>query len=346
MECFRSTIEWNRVMIFWIPVNEYILEFESLDNISFPELPGSAFRGVFGICLRAECCIAKGQECHRCQLLRVCPYNIIFERAIPADGDNVIRDDTAKPYIFETVNLSRQFARKGELFSIRVKLFGADPAYTKYIIKAMGAAGRRGVNANRKRFRLTRVARASCNGIFTVYRYMDSHQLDIRDCHLRIECPDTASEIQVIIPENMPIILKARNSEHGSKRGVAISPEDFTARKFLTTAIRRTLCLYDHYGRKKDPSGKGLLPFSTLPENELTDLAYGIELTDAVLLPKTCTRYSNRSREKTSLQGFYGHFTLKGDLTPFIPYLWFCAVCHLGSYSIMGLGGFGVRRIR
>ena len=346
MECFRSTIEWNRVMIFWIPVNEYILEFESLDNISFPELPGSAFRGVFGICLRAECCIAKDQECHRCQLLRVCPYNIIFERAIPADGDNVIRDDTAKPYIFETVNLSKKFARKGELFSIRVKLFGTDPTYTKYIIKAMMAAGRRGVNADRKRFRLIRVAQSSCNGIFTVYQRGDNHELDIRDCHLRIECPNEASEIQVIIPENMPIILKARCPELRNKRGVAISPEAFTARKFLTTAVRRTLSLYDHYGRKKDPSGKGLLPFNTRPENELIELARGIELSDTELFQKTCTRYSNRSREKTSLPGFYGQFTLKGELTPFIPYLWFCAVCHLGSYSIMGLGGFGIRRIR
>ena len=99
---------------------------------------------MFGTCLKAECCIAKGQECHRCQFLRVCPYNIIFERAIPAEGDNVIRDDTAKPYIFETVNLSKQVPRKGERFSIRVKLFGADPRYTKYIIKAMGDAGRLG----------------------------------------------------------------------------------------------------------------------------------------------------------------------------------------------------------
>ena len=56
----------------------------------------------------------------------------------------MIRDDTAKPYIFETVNLSKQVPRKGERFSIRVKLFGADPRYTKYIIKAMGDAGRLG----------------------------------------------------------------------------------------------------------------------------------------------------------------------------------------------------------
>ena len=191
-----------------------------------------------------------------------------------------------------------------------------------------------------------RVAQSSSKGIYIVYQHTDRHELDIRDCHQRIECPDTACEIQVIIPENMPIILKARSSEHGSKRGVVISLEAFTARKFLTTAIRRTLSLYDHYGRKKDPSGKGLLPFNTLPENKLIELANEIELSDAALFPKTCTRYSNRSREKTSLQGFYGHFTLKGDLTPFIPYLWFCAVCHLGSYSIMGLGGFGIRLVR
>ena len=330
-------------MIFWVPVSEFILEFVSHEEIRFPGMAGSSFRGVFGHCLRKECCVTGQQECSRCQILGVCPYNIIFERAVPADGDTVIRDDTAKPYIFETVNLSNQTSGIGERFSIRVKLFGVESSYMKYIINAMAAAGKRGVGADRRHFRLVRAVQVYANGLTTVYREKEPRFFDLRDFFMRLECPDSAGEIQVIIPENMALILKQRHS-CGGKRGVAILPEDFTARKFLTTAVRRTLSLYEHYRQKKKTPV--MLPFRTLPEERLRELASGIELCDAAIFPRICTRYSNRSCQKTSLTGFYGSFTLRGDLTPFLPYIWFCAVCHLGSYSIMGLGGYAVRVIR
>ena len=131
-------------MMFWVPVSEYILEFVSHEEIRFPGMAGSAFRGVFGHCLRKECCVTGLQDCSRCQILAVCPYNLIFERAVPAEGDTEIRDDTAKPYIFETVNLSNQTSGAGERFSIRVKLFGVESFYMRYIINAMAAAGSSG----------------------------------------------------------------------------------------------------------------------------------------------------------------------------------------------------------
>ena len=331
-------------MMFWVPVSEYILEFVSHEEIRFPGMAGSAFRGVFGHCLRKECCVTGLQDCSRCQILAVCPYNLIFERAVPADGDTEIRDDTAKPYIFETVNLSNQTSGAGERFSIRVKLFGVESFYMRYIINAMAAAGRMGVGAERRHFHLDRAVQVAADGLTTVFRKNAPRFFDLRDSFMPIRCPDSASEIQVIIPENMALILKKRHSAGGSKRGVPIVPDDFTARKFLTTAVRRTLSLYEHYWQKKKASVS--LPFRTLPEEKLRELASGIALADTAIFPRVCTRYSNRARQKTSLTGFYGSFTLKGDLGPFIPYIWFCAVCHLGSYSILGLGGYAVRVIR
>jgi len=105
--------------------------------------------------------------------------------------------------------------------------------------------------------------------------------------------------------------------------------EALTARKLLTTLIKRTALICEfHLGHKLD-----------LDFHALAEAAARIE-GEKRLHWRDWTRYSNRQKQEMSLGGVVGDWALRGNLTPFLPFLHLGQWLHVGKNATFGLGGY------
>lgn len=297
------------------PAARYRLEFAVESLIRLPEYAGSTLRGVFGSALRRIACVTREPQCKACPLYRTCAYPAVFETPPPHHHPLQKFSQIPNPFVVEPPAWGEKAYAPGETLAFDLVLIGQALKHLPLIVLAWQRAFEHGVGKGDGTARLIRIQHEG----ETIYSD-DTRQLR-----------EHSQTLTLADPSDKPGLLTLRFATplRLQINGRPMGAEALTARKLLTTLIKRTALICEfHLGHKLD-----------LDFHALAEAAARIE-GEKRLHWRDWTRYSNRQKQEMSLGGVVGDWALRGNLTPFLPFLHLGQWLHVGKNATFGLGGY------
>lgn len=321
-------IEHNELK--YLTFARFIFKARALTVLRLPQYKGSTFRGGFGHNLRKTVCINREKDCGKCILCSRCIYTYIFETKPPA-GSKTEKSfaDVPHPYVLIPPDTGKEIFEPDEVFTFELVLFGRAIEYFPYFLFVFQRLGAGGIGRKQGNFHIDSVANERFGSELSIYSN-DTNCLK--------------GDVQVYSSENFFHIYKdiaAMNVEEITIR--LITPfrlkidgklrHDFTFFDFFRSYLNRLYLLtYFHCGNRFDRNHR-----------ELLEMSKGIKITRKALQWRDWTRYSNRQKTRMKMGGIAGDFVLRGNLTPFLPFLKIGEFAHVGKATSMGLGKYEVR---
>lgn len=302
-----------------LPLARYRLEFAVDTPLHLPAFAGSTLRGAWGAALRKTCCMTKQPVCEGCALLATCPYASIFEsRPAPGSAPGLQEfSQVPKPYVIEPPEMGERDYAAGDTLAFHIVLAGRALEHLPLILWAMVRAFRHGVGRGDGRAELTRVVHLTD----TENVVLDSPEGRLAEHTATVPKPAANGAACLALDLHTPLRLQAN--------GRRATDEEFNARRLLMALVRRVALLHEFHG-----GGALALDFK--------DLARRAEAiaSDKALRWIDPRRYSSRQQQHVPLGGVVGRWTLRGELTPFLPFLHLGQWVHVGKEAAFGLGGY------
>lgn len=285
---------------------------------TLPPFKGSTLRGAFGHALRRICCALRRGDCHDCLLLSSCCYSQVFE------SERLDKNSAAfpvrlaakpHPYVLRPpATEEREFAA-GERFSFEILLFGDAIRYRPQIVYAVTTMGETGLGKqDGGRFTVTLVTAAG-RTVFDGER----RALAMEDTSQPLRFGASEPGIRRLRLHLLtPLRLKSDN------QFARELPFAVVAR----AAMRRVAALENHHG-----DGEPAVDY-----RQLARQAEEVEIIEDRTSWKEISRYSNRQKCAMQMGGLVGSILYQGDLAPFLPFLRYCEVAHLGKQTTFGHG--------
>jgi hypothetical protein len=291
----------------------YRLEFIVEKPLHLPAYAGSTLRGAFGGALRSSVCSTGKSTCDMCPLTTACPYAVVFETR-KAAGETAIQ--VPRPYVIEPPQWGERDYAPGEQLAFQLVLAGRAVGQLPLILHAFAHAFRQGIGRGDGKARLARVIHLGVQE--TVVLESATSTLVPHET-----APPAAPEManEVTLHFESPLRL-----QDNGRRATA---DEYTPRRLLMAIVRRIALMNEHHG-----SGPLELDFSALAR-----LSEGIA-GEKNLQWRDWSRYSSRQKQKMALGGVVGNWKLKGELSPFLPFLHLGQWLHVGKEATFGLGGY------
>lgn len=304
------------------PVARYRLEWRVASPIRLPDYAGSMLRGAFGRALRQLACMTRQKECAGCPLLATCPYPALFQPPPPAEHALQKFSQIPVPYVIEPPAWGARQLAPGEALAFHVVLVGHALKELPLIILAWRRALARGIGAGDGTAELARVVHCGQEEETEIHR-PDTGTL----AHHAQEIALGTLENGSADPERLT--LHFLSPLRLQQNGRALPPEKLDARPLLMALVRRAYLLAEFHG-----DGPLVADFAAL----LAACA-GIR-DDKRLVWRDWMRYSSRQKQKMSLGGVVGEWTISGPLAAFIPFLRLGEWLHVGKEAAFGLGHY------
>lgn len=301
-----------------LPLARYRLDFTVETPLHLPAYAGSTLRGAFGGALRAASCMTRQKTCDGCPLLATCPYAVVFETRPPAKGHALQKfTQVPHPYVIEPPQWGERDYEPGETLAFHIVLSGRALDQLALILWAFIRAFQRGVGKGDGTARLERVVHIGSEETVV----LDGPASSIQEHDTAVPPAPTFTGDRLTLHLEPPLRLQ--------KNGHPIDHRQLTARDLLTALIRRVALIREFHG-----AGPLAVDFG--------DLARRAETVESTkdLRWRDWTRYSSRQQRKMALGGVVGHWTLTGDLAPFLPFLHLGQWLHVGKGASFGLGGY------
>lgn len=296
------------------PLARYRLYWRANTPIHFPAYAGSMLRGAFGHALRRISCMTRQKDCAGCPLLGTCPYPAIFAPAAVEHGLQRFSQIPA-PYLIEPPSWGEKSLQPGETFSFNLVLCGRALKELPLITLALRQALQRGIGPGDGQAELISLnqedetpVHSPSTGQFAAH----SHTLPpvpAEDC------------TEITLHFSTPLRLQ--------ENGNALPPNRLTARALLMAAVRRASLMAEFHG-------------NTAPDWHFSQLAEQASAVDEQkdLKWQDWTRRSARQQQTMKLGGVIGDWTLRGNITPFLPALHIGQWLHIGKETVFGLGRY------
>lgn len=308
---------------FTLPLARYHFTFHMHSDLRLPEFAGSLLRGQFGAALRRTACMTGSKTCGGCPLLRTCPYPAIFETPAPATHHLQKFSQVPNPYVIEPPRLGIRRVVAGESLSFSIVLVGRALAQLALVTFSLQRAFRHGIGKERAQGELVSIVCESGDDWTQVYD-CDADKLVEHDAAVQV--PDLAAAETVTLEIETPLRLQ--------DNGRPLGPEALTPRRLVTALMRRASLLFELHA---DIVGLA---------HDATAIAAAAErLTDERALRwHDWRRYSSRQQAEMTLGGVLGTWTLHGELSSILPWLWLGQGLHVGKNATMGLGRYRLTR--
>ncbi|GFP27978.1 hypothetical protein HKBW3C_02172 [Candidatus Hakubella thermalkaliphila] len=291
-----------------------------------PIFPTSTFRGGFGVAFKRIACIQRNtSNCHRCVLLKTCPYAYIFETTIP-DNSTKLRNikDIPRPYVIENPFFSKKYIVPDEEIYLDVILLGKAINYLPYFILAIQELGRMGLGKDRGKFILEKVkVYKNDNEYDTVYTLESeaiSNQQNIIDLNYLATKIKLSNVNEVTIMFQTPTKIRLNNQN--------ISCPDFN---HLFRALIHRLSAISYFHCEKEP----ILDFVQLIEDSRS-----VERHFSQVNWIEYSRFSTRQKSDLLMGGFIGEVSYKGMLNQFLPFILLGEAVHVGKNCTFGFGKY------
>lgn len=303
------------------PLIKLRLTFRASQDMNFPMYAGSALRGVFGKSLRRVSCLAKKEDCAGCAAMSTCPYASVFENGYIAVSKG---EEMTNPYVIEPMPMGQKEIKEGESFSFHHILFGSAVEKMSYVLLAWSKTGNTGFTKERTRARLVQVHQILSDGTETLLYDFENEDAETVSVVPDFSIPPATETSSVRIR-----LLTPMRIQH---QGHPVVPDDLTARDFLTALLRRQRILSEQH----------IPDYPTIDFDALRPVVETAVLTDADLHWFDWKRYSSRQKTQIALGGIMGEFTITGNLSPVLPYVYAGQWFHVGKSVVMGLGKYAL----
>lgn len=303
------------------PVARYRLEFQTETAIAFPEYAGSTLRGAFGHALRRAVCITREPVCPPCALYRTCTYPAVFEPPAPLDYTRRILANAPGPFVVEPPAWGERQYQARETLSFHLVLIGAALKQLPLLVLAWQRALAKGVGKSDGTARLLRVCLADQDESLSV-----GSKGELKAHAQMLAIPQSWQSTETVsLTLQTPLRLQ--------QNGQVVRLDTLTPHALLMSLVRRIAYLAEQCGQALD------VDFA-----ELNRRAAAIE-GEKQLQWRDWTRFSNRQRQEMVLGGAIGRWTLRGELTPFMPFLYLGQWLHAGKNASFGLGKYVIETI-
>lgn len=299
-------------------------------GLMLPVVRGPVVRGALVQALLGEFCPVRGGEgCGTRELAAACPVCSLLATAEDGGERGV---DVPRPFTIEPPLGSSGTFAPGDPFEFGLTLFGETVALLPYLLAGVTRMGAGGMGD-----------RATAPGRFML-REVWAVEL-MRGCQHRLTSDDEATVTMPDLP-----ITHAAVQERAQRL-----PSDMIALELLTPLrlvsdgklvhtltfeplLRRLLRRLDQLSQAT--TGRGLdVPFAQL-----------VEAAGAVCVVRDETRWldanshSSRTGRTTPIGGLVGKITFAGDLAPFLPWLVWGEIAHVGKDATKGNGWYRLTR--
>lgn len=305
-----------------LPLARYRLHWRATTPIHLPVYAGSMLRGAFGHALRRISCMTRQKDCIGCPLLNTCPYPSIFA-PLPVEHSLQHFTQIPAPYLIEPPAWGERSLNPGDTISFNLVLCGRALKELPLITLAFRQAMQRGIGPGDGQAEL--IALNQHTGHIDdesdeTTIYTPSGTLFAQHTQI-LPVPSTQTSEEVTLHFSTPLRLQ--------ENGHALPPNRLTARALLMAAVRRTSLMAEFHGTKPPAWDYRKLNQQAVTVNDEIDVKW-----------YDWTRRSARQQQTMKLGGVIGRWTLKGDLTPFLPALHVGQWLHIGKETVFGLGRY------
>jgi len=322
------------------------------------EHQGSAIRGALFQALRQQFCFTKEvKDCGECALWATCPICFLVATRDPQSerGIEVPRPYTIEPPVermSEAANLrigTRQFVSSsirryepGETLEFGLTLFAQALNLFPYVVLGSQALERGGLgkrlseSANERQGGRRRRGTFAIREIAAVNSLTGERQPILRRGDNLVQVPDvpvTNEQVQVLaaqLPKNR-ITLMFKTPTRIIERGKLLHAPTF--RPLIQRLHRRLRDLTRQFTDTPWEFDFRQVMAQAEAVRVVEDQTYWVELDS----------YSWRRKASTPMGGFVGQVTFEGDLEPFLPWLVWGEVVHVGKDAVKGNGWYEVR---
>lgn len=310
----------------------YVLRFhaEVTAPVRLPLAAGAALRGALFAALRRHFCLASaGPDCGRPPLATACP--VCFLLAPVEEGRRRGRD-VPRPYVLRGPAGEQRSYEPRQLFAFEMLTFGRALDHFPYALLGLQEMGEHGLGARRSgTFRLREVwsEHPIAGRQERIYRADDR---TVRTPTLAVTHRDVLSEVQRLTDRGAAQRLQLifRTPTRLIEAGHLVKPETFSFRAFAGRLFERLDALFERYGAG---------PLSVNVSSLLAE-AQTIQTTTQNLRWQELFRASSRHRRLLPMGGLVGTATVEGQLRPFLPWLVWGTLTHVGKDAAMGNGQY------
>lgn len=305
---------------------------------------GSAIRGAFFHALRGGfCTFPSSKSCRECSLWATCPVCFLVASL---DESSERGQDVPRPYVVRPPVDSREVYNPGDGMEFGITLFSRALNLFPYVIVAVSRMGELGLGATRGRFRVREVwAENPLTGI--------QHRL-----HQSTGGFETRHHISVpdIPVTHGQIVEGAGSRDKGiglwGERGLRIESRGLRIAVRLRTPLRLTsggelvhrlgFATFVRRLLERISSLSGTYAHGSLDVDfqDLLRRAESVEVVEDHTRWVEVSRYSSRQSRTLPMGGLVGEITFAGDLGPFLPWLMWGTLTHVGKYAVLGNGWY------
>lgn len=321
-----------------------------------PAAAGAALRGALFGGLREQFCLAgRGPMCGRPELAASCPVCFLLA---PVDERDSRGRDVPRPYVLRapTTDPTGVFRpvsyRPGQVLELGLATFGRALSHFPYALLGIEEMGRRGLGAGRQgQFRVDEVW--AVNPIVGRQEAIYRRARDgvVRAPSLPVDAAQVAEEAARLARRggdrrlHLELITPTRLIE----RDRLVKQDGFTFGALLGRLLERLSALFGRYGDDAGGEGRagvfddgGTAGGSARPFEAATLLraAGDVRIAERRLVWRELFRASGRHGRMVPMGGLVGEIVLEGDLGPFLPWLVWGSLVHVGKDAVMGNGQF------
>lgn len=276
----------------------------AMEAASLPPFLGSALRGIVGKSL-----LKADKE--------ACQY--LYDNSNHSDTVQII----TKPYMVipPDMNFPQIIFRRGEILSFEIVLFGNAVIYARSLVTAMVKMRRFGLGADRYPFVLSEIMNSCEKRIIWRQESTDISSQGLKPACLI--CDELRNVKEVMIKMCTPLRIR-----HGGELVTAV-----TFQTLIRNITNRIIALTERYGGWVDSD----------EVERLQLLSTEVETVKEKIWIEQLERYSNRSSCKMDFSGMAGNLEFRGELTPFVPWLYAAERLHVGRNTTFGMGKISVK---
>lgn len=313
-------------------LHAYVLRFHcrATTEIAAPPHKGSMVRGALFGSLRGDFCVTPGaQVCTDSQVRQACPVCSLFATA---DEESTRGVEVARPCTVEPPLDARTLYRHGDTFSFGITLFGDARPLLPYVVLGVRRMGELGIG-NRQRaagkFAIDRIT--ACDPVLgtTEDIYTDGNRT--------VQTPTVAVTHAGIL---------AAGEQLGVSAAVTVellTPLRLIVEKRLVKRLTFPLLLRRVLRRLTDLSETATGTHPGFDHVTLLQQAEAVQVAEDRTRWVEVLSYSSRQGRSTPVGGLEGEITFRGDLRPFVPWLQWASVTHVGKDAIKGDGWVRMR---
>jgi hypothetical protein len=302
-----------------LPLARYRFHLRTESPLRLPVWAGSTLRGAFGHALRRLACMTRAPECPGCPLHSTCPYPGIFA---PPPVDHTLQKfgQPPRPYIIEPAFWGESHFAVGDSLYFDLVLVGRALRELPLVALAWQRALAHGIGPGGGTATISTISKIAFDGESKVVFTIEDGIIQRHDTPAP-QPPEPAVAGQVTLRFTSPLRLLENDR--------ALPPGSLTPRTLLLAIARRASLMAEFHG-------------AGAPGWDFRELVAAAATVDGEkrLEWKDWIRRSARQQQTMHWGGVVGEWTLRGNLTPFLPALHIGQWLHVGKETVFGLGRY------